>query len=223
MSFSEQLRNDAEPLFDAIYQHPFVQDIANERLPREAIIHYVQQDIQYLATYARVYGLALAKSETLPQMQLFQERIAVTLNGELTPHLNLCKVAGVAYEDLHEDVALAPTAHHYAKHMLTAAYTGQLADIVAAVLPCHWTYVDLAHRIVADYPRATNPNHAFCDWISFYASDGMFASLRELTELLDTLVQDASSADLMRIEAIFEEGCRLEYRFFDMAYRQERW
>lgn len=223
MSFSEALRTEAEPLFTAIYHHPFIRDIADQKLSREAIIHYVQQDIQYLNTYARVYGLAIAKSHTEEQMRLFHQRIQVVLGGELTPHLNLCRVAGVDYETLHAPTPLAPTAHHYAQHMLTAAYTGSLGDIVAAVLPCHWTYVDLAQLVADEIQIHQTPTHAFYDWITFYASDLMQSGLRELTNLLDRLAAVASASDKQRMKEIFLHGCRLEFRFFDMAYRQERW
>ncbi len=223
MSFSEQIRRDADPIFNTIFHHPFVQDIAHERLPREAIIHYVQQDVQYLNTYARVYGLALAKSQTREQMQLFHERIKVVLNGERTPHLNLCRIAEVNYEDLQKPVPLAPTAHHYAKHMLSAAYTGSLSEIIAAVLPCHWTYVDLARYIAKDIEIFKCPEHAFYDWITFYANDAMLSGLHELTALLDKCAIKVSPSARQNIQAIFNEGCRLEYRFFDMAYNQETW
>ena len=223
MSFSAQLRSDADVLFDAIYHHPFVQDIAHERLSREAIVHYVQQDVMYLNTYARVYGLGIAKADTREQMKMFHQLITVVLSGELVPHYNLCRVAGVAYEDMKQPVPVAPTAHHYMRHMLTSAYTGQLPDIVAAVLPCFWTYVDFGRRLAKDIDIANHPEHAFYDWISFYASEEMLSGLKQLTDLLDTLMEHANAAYRANIKAIFDDGCRMEYRFFEMAYTQERW
>lgn len=223
MSISEQVRRNADPFFSAIRQHPFVQDIAHERLSRAAIIHYVQQDVQYLKTYAKVYGLAIAKSQTQEQMQLFHERIKVVLSGELIPHYNLCRVAGVNYETMKQPVSMAPTTHHYARHMLSAAYTGSLMEIIAAVLPCHWTYVDLARDIAKAITIGDHPNHLFYDWITFYASDSMLSSLHELTTLLDECAREASASDIENIQSIFNDGCLLEYRFFDMAYKQETW
>jgi len=223
MNFSENLRLQADPIFETICNHPFVQDIAYERLSPAAIVHYVQQDTQYLNTYAKVYALALAKSQTREQMQLFQARIEIVLNGELMPHLNLCRAAGVELETLQQPVAMAPTAHHYARQMLTAAYTGSFGEIVAAVLPCHWTYVDLARKVAEQIHIYEQPNHLFYDWITFYASDDMHTSLQELTTLLNACAEHSSASERDAMEAVFIDGCRLEDRFFTMAYTQETW
>ena len=61
MSLTAELRKEAEPLFQRIYHHPFVQGIKNGKLSSEQLIHYVQQDHQYLTTFVRIYALALAK------------------------------------------------------------------------------------------------------------------------------------------------------------------
>ncbi len=41
MSFSAELRKEANPIFNAIFEHPFVQGIANGELRNEQLIHYV--------------------------------------------------------------------------------------------------------------------------------------------------------------------------------------
>jgi thiaminase/transcriptional activator TenA len=221
MSFSTHLREQADPIFRAIRMHPFVQGIAHQTISREALIHYVRQDVQYLQTYARVYGIALAKAETPEQMRMFYERIGVVLGGELIPHLNLCRAASVDYEALKRTSGLAPTAHHYAQHMQSTAQSGSLGEIVAVLLPCHWTYVDLATHIVAEIQPSEA--HTFYDWLTFYASEEMKASLEELIALLDDCADRASEAERARMASAFLASCRLEYAFFDMAYKLETW
>lgn len=222
MSFATSLRHEADAIFESIYHHPFVRGIAQGHLARESLIHYVQQDSQYLSTYCRVYGLALAKSLTHRQMRLFHERIGFLLDGELAPHQNLCRVADVPYETVVQTTTgLAPTAHHYAKHMMSVAQQGTLGEIVAVVLPCHWVYVEVAQRMVDQQPPTAS--HPFYDWITFYASAHMRAGLHELTTLLDELADDAGDLDHYLMKAAFLDSTRLEYQFFDMAYTLERW
>ncbi|MCL6445592.1 MAG: thiaminase II, partial [Alicyclobacillus sp.] len=93
--FTDTLRSTADPLFQAVRNHPFVVGIATENLRPEQLVHYVRQDFQYLSTYARVYALALAKCASRDDMRMFHERIGFILNEEIHPHLNLCRVAGV--------------------------------------------------------------------------------------------------------------------------------
>lgn len=222
MSFSEALRREADSIFDSIYAHPFVQGIADGKLPAASLTHYVQQDTQYLDTYCKVYGMALAKAITRDQMRVFHEHIGVLLDGELAPHKNLCRVAGVKYEDVVRTPAdVAPTAHHYARHMLSIAQQGTLGEIIAVLLPCHWVYVDIGQRMMAQ--RKPTVEHPFYDWISFYASDTMASGLAQLTAIVDELAETSGDLDLYMMKSAFLDSFRLEYQFFDMAYHLERW
>lgn len=222
MLFTAAWRCEAEPIFRAIRQHSFVQGIASGALPQQTLIHYVQQDTQYLRIYGKVYGLALAKAQTPQQMRVFYDRLGPLLDGELIPHKNLCRVAGIAYEEvMHESVEQAPTAHHYANHMLSVASLGTLGEILAVLLPCHWVYVDIGKFLMQAVNHSTD--HPFYDWMAFYASDGMQAGLDELTEILDHVAMDVGEYERRGMRQAFLDGCRLEYKFFDMAYRVEVW
>jgi len=61
MSFTEQLRRENDDLFAAIFKHPFVRGIAEGKLDREQLIHYVKQDYEYLNAFMRIYGIAISK------------------------------------------------------------------------------------------------------------------------------------------------------------------
>lgn len=222
MSFSEQLRVDAHEIFEAIKRHPFITGIAESTLTSAQLSHYVQQDYQYLTTYVRLYGLALAKCSNRHEMRDLHARIGFVLNEEVHPHLNFCRVANVSYESLQgEAVRLAPTAHHYAQHMLAVAGGGTLGEIIAALLPCHWTYVEIAQYLDdCVHPTATHP---FYEWISFYNSDSMKTGLVDLRAWLDTYATDAGCAEKARMRSAFVDSCHLELRFFEMAYTVERW
>lgn len=221
-SFSGSLRREADGIFESIYNHPFVQGIAAGNLPSAALIHYVRQDTEYLSTYCKVYGMAIAKSITHQQMRIFHQRITLALSGEIVPHKNFCRVAGVRYEEITaRPTALAPTTHHYARHMLSVAQQGTLGEIVAVLLPCHWVYLDVATRMMDKQKPA--PEHPFYDWITFYASAEVREGLTELTEMLDDLAASAGELDRYMMKSAFLDSFRLEYQFFDMAVRLEQW
>ena len=221
MTFSSRLREQADSIFKAVLAHPFVDGIAKQSVEPSALIHYVRQDIQYLSTYAKVYGLAIAKSPDQSFMQLFHRRIDLVLNGEITAHLNFCKVAGVDYDMLHDSRQMAPTAQHYATHMLSTAQMGQLGDIIAVLLPCHWIYVDIAKTMQKTLQPTSN--HLFYDWISFYADDRMAVGLKELIDALDQIAKNASADELRSMQNAFLTSCQMEYKFFEMAYTLEHW
>ena len=51
--FSEQLQQEAQPIWKAIFEHPFLQAIKDGSLPLEAFRYYLTQDYLYLEGFAR--------------------------------------------------------------------------------------------------------------------------------------------------------------------------
>lgn len=125
MTFSAQLRKETEPLFEAIYQHPFVRGLTAGKLEKEQIIHYVKQDAEYLHAFIKIYAAALSRCTDKEDIAFFHQQIAFVLDSETHPHQNLCRVAGVSYDEL-QGASLAPSAHHYIHHMLQVAHKARL-------------------------------------------------------------------------------------------------
>ncbi len=220
MTFTEQLRREADPIFEAIFAHPFVQGIANGDLDKEAIIHYVKQDFEYLNTFARIYGIAISKCDAREDMAMFAEQVSFTLHGEAHPHNNLCRVAGVRYEDL-QGYPLAPNASHYTRHMLTVAHEGTLGEIIAVLLPCPWTYLEIGQKLMKEVNPS--PAHPFYDWITFYGEASMNALTDAFCERLNRWAEHADEAEKQRMTRHFLTSCQLEYLFWDMAYTKQEW
>jgi len=218
-TFSEQLRHDASHILEATYGHPFVQGIAKGELRAEQLIHYVKQDYEYLNAMIRSRALAIAKCDTREDMEMFHRSIEYVLYSEGLAHENLCQVAGVPYTDL-QGFRPSPSAHQYISHMIAAAATGTVGDIIAATLPCPWVYLEIGQRLVREVkPDASHP---FYDWITIYGHDTGEAMNRYF-ERLDQLAAEATPAAAERMRELFFTSCRMEYMFFDMAYRVEEW
>ncbi|GEL07756.1 thiaminase II [Salisediminibacterium halotolerans] len=220
MKFSEQLRKEADPIFEAIFKHPFIEGIARGDVPKEALIHYVKQDYEYLSTFCRIYGLAVSQCESREDMMFFQEQIAFVLNEEVHPHNNFCEVAGVNYDDL-QHAPLAPTAHHYTRHMLEAASNGSLGETLAALAPCPWTYWEIGERLTKEVKPGAD--HPFAEWISFYANDEVAQITQTFKDKIDKCAEKASEKEREQMMAHFLKSTQLEHQFWTMAYEQETW
>lgn len=219
MSFTQELRQQAGGIFQAIFDHPFVKGIAEGNLKREQLIHYVKQDFEYLNAYMRIYGIAISKSISREEIAAFNEQISFILHSEVHPHQNFCAAAGVTYEEL-QGYPLAPSAHHYIRHMLTVAHEGSLGEIMAVLLPCPWTYLEIGRKLLNEVkPDASHP---FYDWISFYGNRGEDATAK-FRDRLDAWAERATAAERERMREHFMLSCQLEYLFWDMAYKQEEW
>jgi thiaminase/transcriptional activator TenA len=217
VSFSHDLRQQADSIFDAILHHPFVRGIATATLTREQLAHYVQQDFQYLTVFCQIYALAIAKATTREDMSLFHQRIGYVLHSETHPHHNFAEVAGYELEELMHGTLL-PTSRNYTRHMLHVAYSGSLGEILAALLPCPLTYWEIGVQLKEEI--TPNASHPFQPWIDFYARS---ETTQQLMHRLDQWAETANADERARMTDHFLTSCRMEYLFWEMAYNLEAW
>lgn len=219
MSYSAELRERNDELFDAFWEHPFLAGLRDGTLVRERVVHYVGQDHQYLSAFVRCYGLGLSMSPDREWMRFFHDNVGFLLEDETHPHHALCRAAGVSYEEVQVE-RLAPSAQAYVDHMLESS-RDTLGVMLAALLPCPWTYIWAGSRLMsADPPGKAHP---FGDWWSFYGSDECRGILVAFRERFDALAQDAGSVERARMATAFEASCHHEVRFWEMAWTLEAW
>ncbi|MFD0869343.1 MULTISPECIES: thiaminase II [Paenibacillus] len=220
MTFTQQLRETNQDLFEMIFHHPFVEGIGRGDIAKEAVMHYVKADFEYLNAFMKIYAIAMSKSDTRSDIAFFHEQVGFTLHSETGPHMNLCDYIGVSYKEL-QGHPLPPTADHYVKHMMYHAYTGSLGEIYAALLPCPWTYLEIGKVLMEKYkPQA---NHPFYRWITFYADSGIEALTETLCKRLDACAEEASEAEKNRMRDAFRKSCQLELCFWEMSLTCETW
>jgi thiaminase (transcriptional activator TenA) len=82
------------------------------------------------------------------------------------------------------------------------------------VLPCQWSYGELARPLTAHPP--TDPIYA--DWIGMFGNDEYDDLVATTTALLDRLVGTPDDDRLAALSLIFDRSTRYEAQFWDMAY-----
>jgi thiaminase/transcriptional activator TenA len=92
---------------------------------------------------------------------------------------------------------------------------------MAAVLPCAWSYVEIAGRLadeIADHP-------VYADWVGFYLTEEVSGLVRQMRESFDEMAMRAGPGPELtqRLAEIFTTSSRLEGAFWDMAYTLDQW
>lgn len=214
MSITREWRKRTNSWFDQIYQHAFVQGIAKQSLTSEQVVFYVAQDRAYLQSYLQICGLGIAKAQTREDIRFFSQIISAIVKEEQSSHIALLTSVGANEEDLAR-YPLAQTSQAYINHMKTFAYEGRLPDLLAALLPCPWTYYDLAKRILEEY--VIEDSHSFAEWIYFYASESAMTDM--MRKRLDELIEDLPLLEQERLYVAFEQSCRWEWEFWEASHQ----
>jgi len=219
MSLSRKLFADAEPIWAAQLDHPFVKGLGDGSLPPETFKRWVLQDYRYLEEFARVFAWATAKAVGLRSMAWYAGVLDLTLNTEMELHRQYAARFGITTGEL-EAVPMWPTTRAYTDFLVRTAADGDMLELLAALLPCAWGYVYLArHLAEMDAPE----DQRYADWIEQYTSEEFAQAASWLREELDRLAEGVSEEKTGRLREIFLTSSRYELRFWEMCWQGESW
>lgn len=220
MTFSDRLFQKVKPIWEKNHQHPFVQGIGHGTLEKSKFRFYMVQDYLYLIDYSKLFALGAVKAHDVQTMGEFAKLLDSTLNVEMGLHRDYAKKFDISLEEL-ESAKPSPTTLAYTHYMLHVSQNGTLAELVAALLPCMWSYWEIG-KDLSKIPGSTE--HAFYgEWVKMYASDEFGQLSIWLIDLINKLAEGKSEAELNHLEEIFLNTSRFEYMFWDMSYNEDMW
>jgi thiaminase/transcriptional activator TenA len=218
-SFSKQLREKTDPLWAAIFQHPFVQGIGDGSLARDRYVFFLKQDYIYLIEFSRVFALASAKAQSLLDMGYFAALLHATLNTEMELHRKTCGEFGISASELEKtEPALITLA--YTNLLVKTCYEGTLPDILAVLLPCAAGYVEIGQHLKAK-GLPTDPHYR--NWIETYSSLEFAEFAEWLKSRLDKQTDGGTAEQQEHWYRLYLASSRFEYLFFDMSWKKEIW
>jgi thiaminase/transcriptional activator TenA len=209
---SARLREAAEPLWGALAEHPLLRELAAGELAIDRFRFYVEQNLLYLPQYARVMALGAAKSRSQRELDLFARALRQVVEVELPENRALRdRVIELGAADRGGSREPAPANLAYTSWLVSVAFTAGPVEILAAVLPCTWSYGAIGRRLAPD--AAEHP--VYQEWIRFFGAAEYGDVVERMCADVDEL---ADGRPLAPLERIFRAGVRFERGFWDMAY-----
>jgi len=219
MRLSEALYQAARPIWTAQLAHPFVKGLGDGTLDPEIFKRWVLQDYRYLKEFARVFAWATARADRLESMSWYAGVLDLTLNTEMGLHREYAARFGLSPGDLEEE-PMWPTTRAYTDFLVRTAADGDMLDLLAALLPCAWGYVEVARALAQGQAPG---DQRYQDWIIQYASQEFADAADWLRDELDRLAQGIPEEKKGRLEEIFLVSSRYEWQFWEMCWTGESW
>jgi thiaminase/transcriptional activator TenA len=219
MSLSQECYDAARPVWDAQLEHPFVAGLGDGSLDVEVFKRWVLQDYLYLKEFARVFAWAVAKADRLDSMSWYASVLNLTLNTEMALHRSYAERFGISPAEL-EAQEMWPTTRAYTDFLVRVSADGDMADLLAALLPCAWGYVYIAHHLAEKNPPE---DQRYRDWIAQYASEEFAEAADWLKAELDRLAANAGADKRQRLVDLFILSSRYEWQFWEMCWHGEEW
>jgi thiaminase/transcriptional activator TenA len=215
MSFTDELRDLADPIWQAQLRHPFVRGIAGGTLELGRLAYWVRQDYRFLVEYCRLFALGAVRSPDLGTLTRFAELLVVTVRDEMALHRSYAERFGISGAEL-EAEPMAGSTQAYTDFLVRTAAVGDFAELVAALLPCMWGFSWLGQQL-AQGPRPADER--FAAWIDSYASEEFAQQARWCRELCDRVAEGAGQPVRERMRQAFLTSSRYELAFWDMAWQ----
>jgi thiaminase (transcriptional activator TenA) len=211
-SASARLRERGAASWAAAVSHPMVAEIGAGSLPHETFRCYFEQNVLYLEDYARAIALIIGRAPDLAAVTVLTRFLGQIVDTELPANYAfLARLGGPAAPG---PAVMAPATYAYTRHLLDTAGRRELPAGLAAVLPCQWSYGELATRLAASMPA----DPVYADWIGMFAGDGYDELVQASTSLLDQHTDVADEALMTSLAGVFDRSTRYELAFWDMAY-----
>ncbi len=215
-SLLESLKGACAAEWTAYVDHPFVRALGEGSLPEAAFRRYLGQDYLFLVHFARAYGLAAFKGETIADIRQAALGLDAMINVEMGLHVSFCTGWGLSEAEMaalpEADATLA-----YTRFVLERGLAGDLLDLHVALAPCIIGYAEIARMLAARHGAelAANPYRA---WVEMYASADYQSVAGAETAYLDTLMaRRGGPGRLDGLTTTFRQATRLEAAFWDMG------
>jgi thiaminase/transcriptional activator TenA len=211
---SGELHDAGARAWERATTHPMVRAIADGSLPHATFRGYFEQNILYLQDYARSIAMIVAKGpdrEAITTLSRFQAQI---VEHEIPANLGFLERLGGDVAALGDAGAMHPSAYAYTRHLLATCAQGDCAEGLTAVLPCQWSYGELARPLMANPPD----DPIYADWVGMFGSDEYDGLIAETTALLDRVADVDDAPQMAALAVIFERSTQYEVAFWDMAY-----
>jgi len=205
----------------AYTRHDFVLRLAQGDLPEAAFRRYLVQDYLFLLHFARAWGLAVYKSETIAEMRRALSLVAATLDVEIGLHLEYCRGWGLSEAAMaREPEALETIA--YTRFVLDRGLAGDRLDLEVALAPCIVGYAEIAAERMAD-PTTRYDGNPYREWLDMYAGAEYQSLAREAAAALDELfLRRGGEGRFAGLAASFATATRLEADFWQMGLQAAR-
>jgi thiaminase/transcriptional activator TenA len=215
--FVDQLWVSIAPVYAAILAQPFIRELTDGSLSRERFVFYMKQDALYLQDFSRALAIAGARAPAVTHLQAYLAFASGAINVERALHESYFRDFEAVL-----DVSRSPACFAYTQFLLATASNGSHAEALAALLPCFWIYRDVGKEIVRRSELGLEHN-PYRRWIETYSGEDFETSVERAIEITEAVAQEASTSERERMQSAFMLSSRLEWMFWDSAYRREQW
>ncbi len=210
----KEVRAKTEFVFQAIITDDFVVKIMNGTLPKDVFDFYINQDSLYLAEYKKALVAVAVKCQEQNDIQFFLESATGIIAVENALHQFFLDTSC-------KDGIPSPTCELYTSYLARVIDNYSVEVGLAVILPCFTVYQEVGEYILQH--QKNKDDNIYQNWIDTYGGEEFDLVVKKAIEITNKYASRASVDTLLKMEEVFVKTSKLEWMFWESAYRREKW
>ncbi|WP_200974305.1 TenA family protein [Echinicola sp. 20G] len=215
MKWSDKAWGRITPLYDKILKLPFNQELMSGELSKDKFKFYMAQDAFYLGEFGKALSTISGRMDSLDHVLAFSEFASGAIVVERALHESYFKELGIP-----DEVEPSPSCLLYTNYICNQAGFANVEVAVAAILPCFWIYKKVGDFIFENQNAGNNP---YKNWIDTYSGEEFALAVSKAISITNEIASHASEPLQAKMLEAFEMASKLEWMFWESAYRLETW
>ena len=214
ISIFSELKKACTTEWEQYVKHEFTLLLGSGKMRQEAFQHYLIQDYIFLKHFARAYGLAAYKSNTLSEIRAASKSLHAIVSIELELHEDYCRSWDIDRATLDQTDENSATIA-YTRYVLDCGLTGDILELYTALLPCIMGYGEIGSRLITDKNTKSHGN-VYYPWIEMYGGKDYQALAEEALWTFNNLSDSyAGNQRIVKLISIFKRAVQLEIMFWE--------
>ncbi|WP_313368490.1 thiaminase II [Sphingobacterium mizutaii] len=217
MNWTDQAWEAILPIYQEILKMPFIEELKNGTLPLEKFQFYMLQDAKYLEHYGRALAALGSKAADNEMALDFFEFGKNALIVERALHEAYFKQFNL---EPNQEITIEPVCHHYIHFLKSTVAYDPIEVATAAILPCFWIYKEVGDHI---YQNQNTENNPYKNWIETYSGEEFAEGVKKALQYSNYMAENSTEKGRKAMLEAFIAASRLEFNFWDAAYRNITW
>lgn len=208
MSFSDNLIDRYQNLWNEMLSRPFLQKIGSDKLQDSVFETWLKQDYEFVKS--ALPFLSGMKPKAPAEHLEFLTEAEMALHEELELFRDEANKLGVRLEDVSRNL----TTQSYIQHLIATSYR----EDYPVILTVYWTAEQAYHESWRQVLGNLSESHRWYPFVENWGGDDFRQFVDQLRSFLDDQADHVTEKQRNRMETMFEWTVRYEIAFWDMAY-----
>jgi thiaminase/transcriptional activator TenA len=210
-SFTDQLLQQHDKLWQAMQQHPFVLDIERNQLPDAVFNRYLVFEGNFVATAINIFALAVSKAPDIRQQRWLIGVLNALVDTQIAWFEEVLVRRNINPMDNPDDL---PGVTAFRDGMFTVAKQGSFAEILTLMFGAEWMYYHWCARVSTQPLLDDDIRH----WVDMHAEEEFYQQALWLKAELDRAALALAEEEKQRLSDLYAQVLQWEIDFHGAAY-----